>query len=357
MEEQSKNSEKLSEPRNYEQSKIKSAEDLLEKHIVQKGTTKFNYNIFDEDRLPKVVAAMTEYASQFKPLSVPILQDKIKEAIEWCNSKINCFEKNDFLSDATQDRLDLYKEFKHYLQSLSVPVLPENNEIDKFVAFENALLQCSTAIIHNQLSNHKIFNAPNDISREQYAELKIEWLKELGFYPISFGQAVLPISDEEVNFTTDNKKDQLFTLVNLWADHPHPDKWKLIEDFVFSQPINTISDAYMTYNEKDTDLIRSALNFYWQDANENLQRNDLGDLEKINYQYQLENSKRILFLEPESNPVSISDEDIDFKVATFAHDYCQEKRIHDPRDRILAIASVLAGAKFILKQPIVKTEK
>lgn len=46
--------------------------------------------------------------------------------------------------------------------------------------------------------------------------------------------------------------------------------------------------------EKDLDFIKSALNAHWYDAYHNLERKDLGDIERENYQYQLENAKRIL---------------------------------------------------------------
>lgn len=48
----------------------------------------------------------------------------------------------------------------------------------------------------------------------------------------------------------------------------------------------------ITFDEKD--FIINALNAYWNDANAKLQRKDLGDIERKNYEYQLSNSKRLM---------------------------------------------------------------
>lgn len=47
-------------------------------------------------------------------------------------------------------------------------------------------------------------------------------------------------------------------------------------------------------NKIDCDFIQSALNVYWNNAHQQLQRNDLGDIERLNYECQLSNSKRLL---------------------------------------------------------------
>lgn len=48
----------------------------------------------------------------------------------------------------------------------------------------------------------------------------------------------------------------------------------------------------ITLDEKD--FLVNALNHYWNNANTNLQRKDLGDIERKNYEYQLKNSKRLM---------------------------------------------------------------
>jgi len=48
----------------------------------------------------------------------------------------------------------------------------------------------------------------------------------------------------------------------------------------------------ITLDEKD--LLINALNHYWNDANTNLQRKDLGDIERKIYDYQLKTSKRLM---------------------------------------------------------------
>lgn len=47
-------------------------------------------------------------------------------------------------------------------------------------------------------------------------------------------------------------------------------------------------------NKDDKDFIVQALNAYWNDAHNNLQSKSLGDIERKNYQYQLQNSKRLI---------------------------------------------------------------
>jgi len=42
------------------------------------------------------------------------------------------------------------------------------------------------------------------------------------------------------------------------------------------------------------DFLEGALNFYWHDANENLKRKDLGDIERQNYEKQLSKCKLIM---------------------------------------------------------------
>lgn len=59
----------------------------------------------------------------------------------------------------------------------------EKNEVDKFVAFEDACLECCRGIIFDE----NTFYPGTTDTREQRAELKIEWLKQMGMWPISFG--------------------------------------------------------------------------------------------------------------------------------------------------------------------------
>lgn len=44
----------------------------------------------------------------------------------------------------------------------------------------------------------------------------------------------------------------------------------------------------------DECIVTNALNFYWHDANDNLKRKDLGDIEREQYQIQLCKSKDLL---------------------------------------------------------------
>jgi hypothetical protein len=45
---------------------------------------------------------------------------------------------------------------------------------------------------------------------------------------------------------------------------------------------------------KEKNFLESALNHFWNDAHFNLQRKDLGDIERENYEKQLQKSKEIL---------------------------------------------------------------
>lgn len=49
-------------------------------------------------------------------------------------------------------------------------------------------------------------------------------------------------------------------------------------------------------NIPDKDFVESALNAYWNDAHQNLERKDLGDLEKIMYQKRLAKAFELLKL-------------------------------------------------------------
>lgn len=44
----------------------------------------------------------------------------------------------------------------------------------------------------------------------------------------------------------------------------------------------------------DKEFLINALNAYWNAANAELQKKDLGDIDKRNYEYQLNNSKRLM---------------------------------------------------------------
>lgn len=48
------------------------------------------------------------------------------------------------------------------------------------------------------------------------------------------------------------------------------------------------------FDETQAEFILGAVNAYWNDANTNLQRKDLGDIERKNYEYQLNESKKII---------------------------------------------------------------
>lgn len=61
--------------------------------------------------------------------------------------------------------------------------------------------------------------------------------------------------------------------------------------------ITTVKDGKVYFKDVeseslDYDFIVSALNHYWNDAYFNLQRKDLGDIERKNYEYQLKVSKQ-----------------------------------------------------------------
>ena len=47
-------------------------------------------------------------------------------------------------------------------------------------------------------------------------------------------------------------------------------------------------------NADDLDFITDALSFYFHDAHNNLERKVIGDIEKKNYQYQLEKAKELI---------------------------------------------------------------
>ncbi len=47
-------------------------------------------------------------------------------------------------------------------------------------------------------------------------------------------------------------------------------------------------------DELSSDFILQALNAYWNDANTNLLRRDLGDIERQNYEHQLRKSKEVM---------------------------------------------------------------
>ena len=49
-----------------------------------------------------------------------------------------------------------------------------------------------------------------------------------------------------------------------------------------------------TFNERDLDFIVTALNAHWYDAHHNLERKDLGDIERKNYETQLLRSKELM---------------------------------------------------------------
>jgi len=49
-----------------------------------------------------------------------------------------------------------------------------------------------------------------------------------------------------------------------------------------------------TFNERDLDFIVTALNAHWYDAHHNLERKDLGDIERKNYEFQLARSKELM---------------------------------------------------------------
>ena len=44
----------------------------------------------------------------------------------------------------------------------------------------------------------------------------------------------------------------------------------------------------------EQNVLEHAVNFYWNNAHNNLQRNDLGDIEKVCYSVEKENCKNIL---------------------------------------------------------------
>lgn len=70
--------------------------------------------------------------------------------------------------------------------------------------------------------------------------------------------------------------------VKLWSENP-------TECRAQGYPVE--SSNTKNHIEFDKDFMMSALNHYWNDAYSNLQRKDLGDIEKRNYEYQLKVSK------------------------------------------------------------------
>lgn len=74
--------------------------------------------------------------------------------------------------------------------------------------------------------------------------------------------------------------------VKLWSENP-------TECNVQGYPVECEKTPYKNNSiDLDKDFLISALNHYWNDAYCNLQRNDLGDIEKRNYEYQLKISKQ-----------------------------------------------------------------
>jgi hypothetical protein len=56
-------------------------------------------------------------------------------------------------------------------------------------------------------------------------------------------------------------------------------------------PVAAKSDTIL---KSDEDFILGALQFFWQDAHQNLQKKDLGDIERKNYEFQYTRSKEIM---------------------------------------------------------------
>ena len=96
------------------------------------------------------------------------------------------------------------------------------------------------------------------------------------------------------------------TIVEVFNDNGSHSHWSLVDSengvkLWSENPIECKAQGYpVTYpktsNQNNTlnldkDFLMSALNHYWNDAYHNLQRKDLGDIEKRNYEYQLRVSK------------------------------------------------------------------
>lgn len=57
---------------------------------------------------------------------------------------------------------------------------------------------------------------------------------------------------------------------------------------------DTMNDINSVLTIDEIGFIVSALNFYWNDANQNLERDDIGDWERIMYQQQKQKSKELM---------------------------------------------------------------
>jgi hypothetical protein len=111
-------------------------------------------------------------------------------------------------------------------ESLGLPLLPaiEEDEMDKFVAFEEALSECNKGIIFDK----NVFYEGNKFSLQQKAELKLEWLKEMGLYPITLGQSSKHYSEEDIRkvvilsaiSTSDNLIDRADEIIQLLNPKP-----------------------------------------------------------------------------------------------------------------------------------------
>lgn len=53
-------------------------------------------------------------------------------------------------------------------------------------------------------------------------------------------------------------------------------------------------DKQYILNWEEADFINNALNFYWHEANNQLQRKDLGNMERKNYEYQKAKAKELM---------------------------------------------------------------
>jgi len=87
-------------------------------------------------------------------------------------------------------------------------------------------------------------------------------------------------------------------LLNSYTSRPAADVSELAWDLPLPQDsadkveaqTGALSDVCVVYK----DFLESALNHYWNDAYTNLERKDLGDIERKNYEYQLSKSKDIM---------------------------------------------------------------
>jgi hypothetical protein len=72
-------------------------------------------------------------------------------------------------------------------------------------------------------------------------------------------------------------------------------EWKDVEGYEPKKPLPKVeNELAVKTNSSERGLIESALNFYWNDANTNLQRKDLGDLERIMYEETKKNVKALM---------------------------------------------------------------